>query len=224
MGANPVVEEAQECVIRRVGLARLCGVDELRSTSAEEADLLLDEARTEVLSSSASGDGIQRSASIAAVYPFDSFYLREMPRLVTMARGLCGFAVADDIAQESMLAAYRRWSEVGAYDQPESWVRRVCANQATSILRRRSAEARAVLRLAAARAPAPAVQEDTAQFWAQVRRLPRRQAQAAALRYVYDLSVAEIAVTMGVSEGSVKVHLTRARAALANRFNEGLTS
>jgi RNA polymerase sigma factor (sigma-70 family) len=190
----------------------------------EEPASVLDDGPAEVLSSDWGGDLSRGLASGARMEPFDSFYLREMPRLVAMARGLCGFAVADDIAQESMLAAYRRWAEVGSYDRPEAWVRRVCANQATSVLRRRAAEARAVLRLASAPAPAAVVQEDTAEFWAQVRRLPRRQAQAAALRYVYDLSVPEIAVTMGCSEGSVKVHLSRARAALADRFNEEVSS
>ena len=52
-------------------------------------------------------------------------------------------------------------------------------------------------------------------FWDHVRRLPRRQAQSVALRYVCDLEVAEIARTLGCSEGSVKVHLSRAREALS---------
>lgn len=60
--------------------------------------------------------------------------------------------------------------------------------------------------------------EESETFWAEVRRLPRRQAQSIALFYVYDLGVAEIARTLGCSEGSVKVHLSRGRAALASRL------
>ena len=45
--------------------------------------------------------------------------------------------------------------------------------------------------------------------------LPHRQAQSAALRYVYEMPVAEIAATLGTSEGTVKQHLSRARKALA---------
>jgi RNA polymerase sigma-70 factor (ECF subfamily) len=56
-------------------------------------------------------------------------------------------------------------------------------------------------------------------FWAEVRRLPRRQAQAVALHYIYDLGVAEIASTLGCAEGTVKVHLSRGRAALGSRLN-----
>ena len=152
--------------------------------------------------------------------PFETFYRREMPRLVALARALSGSGAADDLAQEAMLAAYRRWSEVATYEHPEAWVRRVCANHATSLLRRRGAETRAVLRLASQPPSTADLDERYEAFWVEVRRLPRRQAQAAALRYIYDLSVAEIAGTMACSEGSVKVHLTRARAVLADRLGE----
>lgn len=61
--------------------------------------------------------------------------------------------------------------------------------------------------------------EDSETFWAEVRRLPRRQAQSVALYYIYDLGVADVATTLG-AEGSVKVHLTRGRATLARRLGE----
>ena len=57
-------------------------------------------------------------------------------------------------------------------------------------------------------------------FWAEVRGLPRRQAQAVALAYVYEMGVADIAATLGVAEGTVKTHLFRGRAALAVRLGE----
>jgi RNA polymerase sigma-70 factor (ECF subfamily) len=53
--------------------------------------------------------------------------------------------------------------------------------------------------------------------WAEVRRLPRRQAQVVALRYVLDLELREIADVLGCSVGAVKTHLNRARQTLALR-------
>lgn len=47
-----------------------------------------------------------------------------------------------------------------------------------------------------------------------VRALPRRQRDCVALRYLTELSVAEIAATLEVSENSVKTHLKRGLARL----------
>jgi RNA polymerase sigma-70 factor (ECF subfamily) len=140
-----------------------------------------------------------------------------LPRLVALARALAGPTVADDLAQEAMLKAYRHWAKLVTYDRPEAWVRRVCANLATSLLRRRAAEARAMVRLSARRQQV-ALSPSHDAFWDHVRHLPRRQAQVVALRYLYDMQVIEIAHTLGCSEGSVKVHLSRARKTLGAKL------
>ena len=159
-------------------------------------------------------DGLR--VRLAQPEPFDDFYRREIAGVLALGRALCGSA-GDDAAQEAMVAAYRRWDEVALLDSPTAWVRRVCANKATSILRRRAAEGRAVLRLAGRRSEATAPPEGS-DFWAEVRRLPRRQAQVVALVYVCDLGVGDAAATLGISSGSVKTHLSRARQALARRL------
>lgn len=150
--------------------------------------------------------------------PFDAFYVRELPSLVALARALTGSAAAEDVAQEAMIAAYRRWHEIERLDIPAAWVRRVCANMATSFLRRRAAEARAAVRAGGMRHIHTELEPADEAFWAEVRRLPRRQAQSVSLHYIYDLQVSEIARTLGCSESSVKAHLVRGRAALAARL------
>ena len=52
-----------------------------------------------------------------------------------------------------------------------------------------------------------------------VRRLPLGQRQAVVL-YLEDFSQAEIAATLGITEGAVAVRLTRARDALAASMRE----
>lgn len=157
---------------------------------------------------------------LAATETFDGFYRRELPGLVALAVALAGPASADDIAQEAMLTAYRRWEAVSRLDLPVAWVRRVCANLAVSTLRRRGAGARALLRLGARPQRTVELAPEPDAFWAEVRGLPRRQAQAVALAYVYEMGVADIAATLGVAEGTVKTHLFRGRAALAVRLGE----
>jgi RNA polymerase sigma-70 factor (ECF subfamily) len=158
------------------------------------------------------------TVAIGSRLDFDDFYRAELPRLVALARVLCGAALADDVAQEAMLAAYRRWNVVGDLERPEMWVRRTCSNLAVSQYRRRMVELRAVTRLARRPQPAPLQPADD-DFWAAVQELPRRQAQAAALRYLYGLDVADIARTLEITEGSVKQHLSRARAHLVQTLD-----
>jgi RNA polymerase sigma-70 factor (ECF subfamily) len=151
---------------------------------------------------------------------FEGFYCREYPRIAALARVLTGPVGAEDHAQEAMLVAYRRWREVSQMTDPAMWVRRVCVNKATSQLRRRAAEARAMLRLHGRRDLTPALEPDDEDFWAAVRGLPRRQAQVVALHYIYDLSVADVAATLQISEGTAKTHLSRARTSLVLALGE----
>lgn len=166
-------------------------------------------------------EGAWSGGEIVATHAdFEDFYRSELPRLVALARALCGPAMADDVAQEAMLAAYRKWGRVSDLRYPAGWVRRVCANLAVSQYRRRMIELRALTR-AASRPDAVTLEAGADEFWAAVHHLPSRQAQAVALRYVYELTISEIAQTLEISEGSVKQHLSRARARLAHELHLG---
>lgn len=166
-----------------------------------------------------SGDG--EPLELAAVESFERFYVREYGRLVALSYALTGSrANAEDTAQEAMLAVYRRWDEVSRLERPAGWAHRVCANLATSFVRRRVVEARAMLRLRARPTELAELEVEDGVFWAEVRRLPARQAQCIALMYVYGYSVAEVAATLGCADGSVKAHLSRGRSRLARRLGE----
>jgi RNA polymerase sigma-70 factor (ECF subfamily) len=152
---------------------------------------------------------------------FEHFYLQEYPRVVELVYALSGSrSGAEDIAQEAFLRAYRNWDRIGAYDYQAAWVRRVAANLATSGLRRRLVEARALARLAGRREPAldPLPAQD-ADFWRAVRALPHRQAQVVALYYLEDLSIQQVAAVLDLAEGTVKAHLAKARQGLARRLH-----
>jgi RNA polymerase sigma-70 factor (ECF subfamily) len=148
--------------------------------------------------------------------PFEVFYRREYSRLVAIARALTrSGAAAEDLAQETFVSAHRQWDRVSTYDDPGAWLRRVLINRATSWQRKMGAEWRAISRLGG-RAPdtLPDLSPPATEVWDQVRRLPRRQAQATVLHYVDQLSVEEIGEVLGVSPGAVKTHLHRARSNL----------
>jgi RNA polymerase sigma-70 factor (ECF subfamily) len=62
------------------------------------------------------------------------------------------------------------------------------------------------------------VPAETEEFWARVRTLPKRQAQAIALFYLEDRPVAEIAVILGCAESTARKHLSRGRRSLQRVF------
>jgi len=148
---------------------------------------------------------------------FIPFYEREYGGLVALAASLIrDRSMAEDIAQDALLAAYRRWPEVSALESPIGWTRRVVTYKSVSQIRRRVAELRAVARLSGS-ATDSAYESDT-DFWRLVRSLPRRQAQVVALHYVSDMTVMDIATTLGCQEGSVKASLFKARKSLMKRL------
>ncbi len=153
---------------------------------------------------------------------FEAFYRREFRRVVAIAYALSGSrAGAEDLAQEAFIAAHRRWDEIGSYEKPEAWVRRVVSNMAVSAFRRRRSEAKALARLAGRRQEVlPPLEPEHDGFWELVRQLPKRQAQAVALHYLEDLPVIEIADILDCSPNTAKVHLHRGRRALAAKLSE----
>jgi RNA polymerase sigma-70 factor, ECF subfamily len=162
-------------------------------------------------------DPVDPVHAVAGSEGFEAFYLREYQAVVQLAYALSGSRlVAEDIAQETFLVAFRDWERIR---HPSGWVRKVAVRRASRTVHRRLLEARALTRLMAGRGPAVAeLPEQDAEVWRAVRALPRRQAQVIALRYVADVPVAEIALTLGLAEGTVKAQLHRARQALAARL------
>jgi RNA polymerase sigma-70 factor (ECF subfamily) len=152
---------------------------------------------------------------------FEAFYAAEYASVVRLAFALSGrLAVAEEMAQEAFLAAYRRWNRIEQYDVPGAWVRRVVTHRCVSTWRRGLTEARLVARLRRERPPEVVFSPSDERVWREVARLPGRQRQVIALVVVEDRSVAEVAHLLGCSEESVRTHLRRARLRLAERLHE----
>lgn len=154
---------------------------------------------------------------------FDAFFRAEHRQLAALGAVLCGEReVGRDLAQEALLRAYRRWDEVARLDRPGAWVRRVIVNLARDHARHRAVQRRRLPQLAA-RPETDAHVVDTPhdlEFWHAVATLPERQRTAVALFYVGDRPIAEVAETMGVTEGSVKTTLHQARSRLRELLRE----
>jgi RNA polymerase sigma-70 factor (ECF subfamily) len=151
---------------------------------------------------------------------FDAFYRREYPNIRALTWTLTGdVGTAEDITQEALMRAHTRWAVVSGYDEPGAWVRRVAINLATSVLRRRGREVRALVRIQARpKDDWDHLPPHDREFWAAVRALPPRQAAVIALHYYEDLPVSDIAAVLDVAEGTVKAQLHQGRHNLARRL------
>ena len=150
---------------------------------------------------------------------FDRFFQTWYGRLTAQIHAYVGSrAEAEDTVQEAFLRTWQRWPVVSRYDDPVAWVRRVAWNLATSRLRRITTAAR-VLRHQRPPEPVPGADPDHVALVAALRRLPERQRQVIVLHHIADVSVAEIAETLGVPRGTVLSWLSRGRARLAEHLD-----
>jgi RNA polymerase sigma-70 factor, ECF subfamily len=133
--------------------------------------------------------------------------------------------LAETLTQECFLKAHRNWSNFRGESSAVTWLMRIAINLQKDHWRNRrmqfwrqtrtnavdldeasdwlpSAESSQEQKLLA--------RERVSQVWQAVRGLSERQRTVFLLRYVEELELSEIAHTTGLSEGTVKAHLSRA--------------
>jgi RNA polymerase sigma-70 factor (ECF subfamily) len=138
-------------------------------------------------------------------------------RLVLTAYTLTGdLAEAQDAVQEAFVRAVARPQKVLAADSAEAWLRTVALNIARTRFRRRHRLDVLLRRIPPKPEEIPGVGPDWLAMMAAIRKLPPTQAEAIALHYLADLTIDEIARTLGAPAGTVKARLSRGRTALAD--------
>jgi RNA polymerase sigma-70 factor (sigma-E family) len=126
---------------------------------------------------------------------------------------------AEEVVQEAFARAYEGWDRIRDVDDPLPYVRRAVVNLCRGGIRRRMVVRRA-RPVPQADVPSPEAgalaDESRREVVAAVRGLPRRQRECVVLRYYLECSTGETAAALGISDGSVKTHLHRALATLAD--------
>ncbi|MEZ5379195.1 MAG: sigma-70 family RNA polymerase sigma factor [Acidimicrobiales bacterium] len=150
---------------------------------------------------------------------FDRFFCSHYPGVVRSLTVITGNReAAADCTQEAFIRAYARWGRVRRYASPTAWVRRVAINLANDQFRsddrRRRREDRFHVGRQQFEGPASTTVDHDLVLGSLLGSLTPQQRSVAALFYVEDLPVLEIATTLGLSEGAVKFHLHSARKAL----------
>ncbi len=143
---------------------------------------------------------------------YDRFFDECLPMVLNLARRLTGSpSQAEDIAIEALGRAFAHWERVREMAHARAWVMRVTTNLVIGQARKRTVQP-------TTEPPQPDIAELVAlrlALLATILKLPRRQREAVALRYLVDLPEAEVAAAMGVTAGSVKKHLSRGLTAIA---------
>ena len=142
---------------------------------------------------------------------YDAFVLARGASLLRFAYSLTGDrGRAEDLVQDALVKAYRRWDGDVVLERPEAYVRRIVVNTFLSWHRRRSNH----------EVPGPVpdrVVGDSADalaqrdlVWRLLAELPRRQRAVLVLRYYEALPDAEVAALLGCAEGTVRSLAARA--------------
>ncbi|MGH2717819.1 MAG: SigE family RNA polymerase sigma factor [Actinomycetota bacterium] len=169
------------------------------------------------------GGGHGDSAYSADAEGFDSFYRVASPALLKQLYALLGdLDEARDCLQEAFVKAWLRWDRISRYEKPAAWVRHVAWRLAASRWRRAKNAARILLRYGGAPMPTEPTWSDGVAVGQALATLPKSQREAVSLYYFADLSVDEIAKSVGAPEGTVKARLSRARATLRGALSEGV--
>ncbi len=147
----------------------------------------------------------------------EEIYRKYADDLVRFATGLVGPFDASDVVTDACLRTFGSpsWHDV---TNPRAYLYRSVLNQARShhrsTLRRRVREQRAAV------ADATVPVEVDVDVLAAVDKLSVQQRASVVLTYWEDLAPSEVALRLGVSEGSVKRHLARARSKLKELLDE----
>lgn len=158
---------------------------------------------------------------------FEEYAASAWPWLYRSSYLLTGnHADAEDLAQQTLLQAYRSWDRVSRADQPAAYLRRMQTN--LYISQRRPQARRLELLTDAPPEPRPepsAGPEDRMVLWPHIASLAPRQRAVIVLRYYEQLSEREIADALGCSTGNVKSTAHRAlqalRAAIGPEAHDG---
>jgi len=144
------------------------------------------------------------------------FEARQRSFMRTAYAMLGSWAAAEDATQQTFTALYTRWPRISP-DTVEAYARRVLVNTCLSVWRKRSRE---VLR---DEVPDTGVREEHDErltLMAALADLLPRDRAVLALRYLEDLSVAEVAQVLELPEGTVKSQTSRALARLQSAMTE----
>lgn len=158
---------------------------------------------------------------------FEEYVSVSSGRLLRFAYVLCGDRhLAEDLVQDVLARAHRRWERIEA-EHPDTYLNAAIVRAHLSWRRRRASTEKVI---AEPPEPGTATGPDFAQrlaardeLWTLLAGLSRTQRAVVVLRYYEDLDDHRIAEVLGCAPATVRVHASRALAALRTSMSSDLT-
>jgi len=142
---------------------------------------------------------------------FTDFVIARRTHLRHIAYGLCGdWNAADDLVQTALAKLYVAWPRVHKRGAEEAYARQIIVRAAIDESRRPWRRESPGLEGFDHAAPPGSDVGDRQDLIAALSRLPAMQRKTVVLRHWIGLSVTETAAELGLSEGTVKSHTSRA--------------
>jgi RNA polymerase sigma factor (sigma-70 family) len=156
---------------------------------------------------------------------FDDLVTQHGPWLHRLASAIIGSADAADATQDALVQAWRQLPTLRQPDRFEAWLRRILVNRCRDIGRmrgRRLTEIRVdpALETDDAGPDARPKVERSADLERAIGRLTVDQRTVLALHYAADLSLREVATTLGIPTGTAKSRLNTALVELRRQLGE----
>ena len=148
-------------------------------------------------------------------------YAASYRRLLGQLIGVTGsVAEAEDALQEAFVRGLDHPARLLGADNPEAWIRTVAVNLARSRWRRAQRLLHLAPRLVEEPRNADAHADESLVLLQALLKLPAGQREVIALHHLADLTVEQVADTLGLPTGTVKARLSRGRSALSTLLVE----
>ena len=144
-----------------------------------------------------------------------------LPALRRLAFLLCGDEHhADDLVQQTITTLYLRWNKIRTVNHLDKYVRTMLTHTFINERRRPWARVRLFRETPERGTHGETGIEERAVVRAALAKVPRRQQAVLVLRFLCDLSVADVAEVLGCSQGTVKSQTSHGLAALRRLLGE----